>query len=119
MTILRTSHPTAKKEHICMFCGCKIKVGERYERQTIADDGDMYDWVCHQDCSDIATDIDMYDGLCYDEGLTGDSFECAIDDYLIEHYSDSPMHIRDDIRKMTRIEQVRMIRDDIRQLKVK
>lgn len=118
MNVLRIQHPSAKKEHICMFCGCKIKVGERYERQTITD-GEIYDWVCHQDCSDIATKLDMYDGLCSDEGLAGDSFECAIDDYLIEHYSDSPMHIRDDIRKMTRIEQVRMISSDIRQLKVK
>lgn len=119
MTTLRTSHPKAKKEHRCMFCGCKIQVGEQYERQTNTDGGEIYDWIGHQDCVDLALDLDMHDGLCSDEGLTSESFECAIDDYLLENYSDSQGHIKENVSKMSRIEQVRMISADIRQLKVK
>lgn len=38
---LKLITPTARKEHTCMWCGCKIKKGEKYERQTIKWDGQI------------------------------------------------------------------------------
>lgn len=35
ITELNRSCPTARKEHRCMYCGGTIKVGEKYERQTL------------------------------------------------------------------------------------
>jgi len=48
-----TSTPTARKEHVCDFCGCKIKVGEKYSRFSGKYDGEMFDTVHHLLCSEI------------------------------------------------------------------
>lgn len=42
-TILKETYPTAKKEHICEFCGYKIQPGQKYVRQTNVYDGVVYD----------------------------------------------------------------------------
>lgn len=78
--VLRTTYPRAKKEHLCMYCGCKIEVGEVYMRQTNIFDNEIYDWVCHKDCDTVAQELDMFD-FC-DEGLTDDHFRENINDYI-------------------------------------
>ena len=30
--LIKELHPTARKEHKCMFCGCKIEAGEQYRK---------------------------------------------------------------------------------------
>lgn len=46
--LLKESHPIARKEHRCMFCGCIIPKGERYRRTTNKYDGDIYEFVTHE-----------------------------------------------------------------------
>lgn len=41
-TILKVTYPTAQKEHICDFCGCKIQPGQKYVRQTNVYDRIVY-----------------------------------------------------------------------------
>ena len=61
-TTLREAYPTAKKEHICEFCACKIQPGQKYVRQTNIYDGTVYDFVTHQECKEVAHELRMYDG---------------------------------------------------------
>lgn len=113
-TILKQLTPTAKKEHTCMFCGCKIRVGEKYSRDTLVFDGDLYDWVSHIDCHHISSDLDMFENVG-DEGLTSEDFNDYIDQYLYDNYQDEELDdLPEHIRKMSRIEQVRMILNDLK-----
>lgn len=87
-TILRETYPTAKKEHICEFCACKIQPGQKYVRQTNVYDGVVYDFIMHQECKEVARELRMYDD-CYDEGLDGESFRENLDSYVYaNHYND-------------------------------
>ena len=80
MDILKKTKPISRKEHRCEFCGGIIKVGEGYERTTIADEC-VYDFVCHCHCAAIANMLDMYYD-CYDEGLSSDAFQENIIEYI-------------------------------------
>lgn len=73
LTTLRETYLTAKKEHICEFCACKIHIGQKYIRQTNVYDGTKYDFITHQECKEVARKLRMYDD-CDDEGLDGESF---------------------------------------------
>ncbi|WP_298546754.1 hypothetical protein [uncultured Parabacteroides sp.] len=87
--ILRDIHPVSRKEHKCMFCGGTIKVGQKYDRQTNVYDGQIYDWITHEECSTIAHKLDMYDD-CDDNGLDDESFLECIKQYVYDnHYDDS------------------------------
>lgn len=72
-TILKETYPTAKKEHICEFCGYKIQPGQKYVRQTNVYDGVVYDFITHQECKEVAHELRMYDD-CDDNGLCGEQF---------------------------------------------
>ena len=106
--ILKTLTPTARKEHRCMFCGSVIPVGERYRRDTIKYDGDVYDWICHEDCVKVAHLLDMYDNV--DDGLDGCMFQEYLSEYLYEHYvGKGEEDLPERIWNMTNIERVRMV----------
>jgi DNA-directed RNA polymerase subunit RPC12/RpoP len=51
-----TTHPKAKKEHRCIWCGEKILVGEKYTRQKGIFDGEWQDNPWHDDCLEGADD---------------------------------------------------------------
>ena len=85
---LKITHPTAKKEHKCMYCGETINVGEKYERQTNLYDGQIYDWVCHIECQEVTGLLNMFD-YDYGEGIDGEQFVEYLQQWLYdEHYSD-------------------------------
>lgn len=106
--ILKELTPIARKEHICMYCGCKIAVGEKYQRDTLIYDGTIYDWVAHTDCHSIASELDMYDWV--DDGLSGEDFREYVDQYLYDNYYDEETEdVREDILSMSFIEKVRFI----------
>lgn len=87
-TILKETYPTAKKEHVCEFCACKIKLGQKYVRQTNVYDGVVYDFITHQECKEVARELRMYDD-CGDEGLDGESFREYLSEYVnVNHYDD-------------------------------
>ena len=106
--LIKKLHPTARKEHKCMFCGCKIEVGEQYQRHTLKYEDTIYDWVSHDDCDTLTGLLNMYDR--YDEGICRDDFQDAVREYLVENYFDEKLDdVREDVDKLSCIEQVRMI----------
>ena len=93
MRVIKRSTPRANKEHICDYCGCKIEKCETYERTTIVNDGELYDWKNHIECSQAAVKLGMFD-VC-DDGLTGEGFREYIDEWLYNYYypNDVPVNI--------------------------
>lgn len=87
-TILKVTYPTAQKEHICDFCGCKIQPGGKYVRQTNIYDGLVYDFITHQECKDVAHELRMYDD-CDDNGLDGESFREYLNEYVYANHYDN------------------------------
>ncbi len=90
MKVLKQFHPIARKDHRCMFCGGIIKKGEKYDRQTDVDSGEIYDWVNHNKCSKIASQLNMYKDC--DDGLDGYNFRSYIDNYIEENHYDYIMN---------------------------
>lgn len=86
-TILKETHPIAKKEHICELCGCKIQPGQMYILQTNIYDGSIYDFITHQECREVAYRLKMYDD-CDDSGLHGESFREELDSYVYANHYD-------------------------------
>ena len=110
MEILKQLHPIARKEHTCMLCGCKIKAGEKYTRQTIVND-DIYDFVCHEECDELTQRLDMYDD---GDGITGVEFGDTVLQYLYDNFYDKETKcIQAGIKKLSTIEQVRFILNDL------
>lgn len=111
--ILRTARPIAKKRHVCMFCGGTIEVGQKYDRQTNVYDGDVYDWVSHEECSKVAVELDMYDD-CDDNGLGEEQFREYINDYVhVNHYDDELDDIAEDWQ-LSHYEQVKKILEELK-----
>ena len=71
--ILKTKRRKARKEHTCDYCGCKIEKGEVYNRSTCKWSDSIYDWACHQECSEVVSFLDAW--IDADEyGIDGDMF---------------------------------------------
>lgn len=85
ITILKDSHPIARKEHTCMLCYGKIHKGQKYYRQTCVYDAAPYDWIEHEECRAAAIELDMFDD-CDDEGLTDEIFRADLDQYIYDNY---------------------------------
>lgn len=83
---LKTTHPTARKEHKCMWCCGIIKIGEKYERQTNLYDGQIYDWVAHLECKEVTGLLNMFDYDYNGEGINENDFQESIQQYLYEHH---------------------------------
>ena len=116
LTMLKESHPIARKEHICEFCGGKINKGQKYCRQTNIYDGYIYDWIEHEECYQIASELDMYGECDFDEGLSPDHFRDLLDDYIYqEHYNDFTDDIAEDWQNLTRYEEVCKILEELKE----
>lgn len=109
--VLKTSHPIARKEHRCMFCGEKITIGQKYDRSTCLYEG-IYDWVAHEECVEVAHKLDMYDD-CDDNGLGEEQFRECINDYVhVNHYNDKLDDIAEDWQ-VSHYEQVKKILEEL------
>lgn len=108
--VLKDSTPVAKKEHRCMYCGCIIPKGERYRRETLKFDGELYEWTSHTDCDRCVDLLRMSDN---GDGVDENVFAECLSDYLYEFYTDEKTDdLPEGIRKMSRIEQVRTVLAD-------
>lgn len=85
MDILRDTNVVAKKHHKCMLCGGIIEKGEKYNRQTIVYDGDIYDCICHVHCVSLISLLKMDD--CGDY-IYEDTFVDCIREYTKENHPD-------------------------------
>ena len=88
LTEVNTSYPTARKEHICMYCGGTINVGEKYECQTNKYDNHIFYWVCHLECQEVTGLLNMFD-YDYGEDINGEYFIEYLREWLFDkHYND-------------------------------
>ena len=87
-TILRVTFPIAKKEHTCEFCYGKIRINQKYIRQTNVYDEEVYDFITHQECKEVAHELRMYDD-CDDNGLDGESFRENLNEYIYANHYDN------------------------------
>lgn len=111
---ISTTHPIARKVHICNLCGCVIPKGEKYQRQTNVFDGHIYDFVCHCDCDTVASQLNMYSDCDYDEGLTSEFFTEAIDQYVYDnHYDNEKDDTADEWQGLSYIGTVRKILNEL------
>ena len=116
LTTLKESNPIARKEHICELCGCKIKKGHKYYRQTNIYDGCIYDWIEHEECHQIASELDMYSECDFGEGLSSDCFKEILDDYIHQyHYNDFTDDTAEDWQNLTRYEEVCKILKELKE----
>lgn len=107
-SLLKTLHPIARKPHSCMFCRCTIPVGEKYHRSTLVEDGELYDWITHEDCVKISSLMDMYSKA--DDGLNEETFLDLLYDYADKRYRDPEIDdLPEDIRRLSAVELVRKI----------
>jgi hypothetical protein len=76
--INETKLVTARKAHVCNYCGCVIPVGEKYHTGVFKYDGMIYSWKSHLRCERLVNALNM-EG---EEGVTGEDFY----EYVIEEY---------------------------------
>ena len=69
---------TARKAHVCNWCGCTIPVGEKYMTGVFKYDGMIYSWKNHKRCDELVAKLNM-EG---DEGVTGEDFY----EYITEEF---------------------------------
>ena len=87
ITVLKVSHPVARKEHRCLLCNGTINKGQRYYRQTCVYDAAPYDWIEHDECHEVARELYMYRD-CDDEGLTDEIFRADIDEFIWDNFTE-------------------------------
>ncbi len=109
ITVLKESHPVARKQHTCMLCYCKIEKGQRYYRQTCKYD-DVYDFIEHEECHAICHELDMYDD-CDDEGLTDEIFRADLDQYIYDNYAEEEA---DKLDAMSYYDKVKRVLNDLK-----
>lgn len=115
--LIDTKRPIARKEHICMFCGCKIQVGQRYERSTNVFEDQIYDFINHEECSEVASELDMF-YYCDDCGLSGEKFREYLYEYVnTNHYDDETDDIESDWANLSYYEQAKKILEELREEK--
>lgn len=114
LTILRETFPTAKKEHTCEFCYGKIRINQKYVRQTNVYDGEVYDYITHQECKEVAHELRMYDD-CSDEGLDGESFRENLNEYVYaNHYDNKADDICSDWQDLSHYEIAKKVLEELK-----
>lgn len=115
MDVLSNSTPTARKSHICMFCGGIIAKGKKYRRQVNIIDGEIEVFKCHEECQDLAHRLDMYDDCDPDYGLTDEMFCIEIDNYIdAKHYDMETEELETEWHNLTRCQQVLKILEELK-----
>lgn len=73
-TVLSIKNPVARKRHYCYWCTAEIKLGDTYQRTSIARNGGVYDWIDCNACAEdqILTLVSAYFDHMYGEGYDRD-----------------------------------------------
>ncbi len=77
-TINETKVVTARKAHVCNYCGCIIPVGEKYLTGVFKYDNMIYAWKNHGKCAELVSALNM-EG---EEGVTCEDFY----EYITEEF---------------------------------
>lgn len=103
--VLKRQHPIARRRHKCELCECVIETGQRYERQTISANGSIYDFVCHEACSELATDLRFQ--KTFENVADADSFQSCLAIYNEDYH-----HVEWNI--LDCYDQVKLVLEEIR-----
>ncbi len=104
---------TARKEHFCELCSCKINTGQKYKKVTGADEYGISSSSYHTECSELFSRIHWTEE---DPQVLTDSFECFICDYIDEHHCDSITGaIKDDWKNLSRYDTVKKVLEEIKE----
>ena len=71
--ILQKKERTARKAHICDYCGGTIEKGEIYEYTKLTSCGEIYEWKNHKKCGFIASEL--WDYIDPDDGMGEEDFQ--------------------------------------------
>lgn len=111
MQEIKSKNPIAKKEHICNWCGSKITIGEKYNRETILFDGRIY----HLDCLELTGLLNMSD-YDYGEGISEDIFQECVNEYIYtNHFDDDADDIEKEWNNISMHEKVKRIIKELRE----
>ena len=73
--VLKSKRVVARKPHRCSCCGAVcVQPGDTYQRDSILNDGRVYDWVMCLDCSAAFSVVWDWAGSPHDEGIGPDTF---------------------------------------------
>lgn len=84
---------TARKEHFCELCCCKINIGQKYKKVTGADEYRIASSSYHTECYELLSNIHWTEE---DTHVLSDAFDCFIYDYIDEHHRDETTGLRED-----------------------
>lgn len=101
---------TARKEHFCELCSCKINIGQKYKKVTGADEYGISSSSYHTECSELFSRIHWTEE---DPQVLTDSFECFICDYIDEHHRDATTGaIEDEWKNLSRYDIVKKVLEE-------
>lgn len=78
--ILKSRWRKSRKRYVCSFCGDYIELGEKYRRDTLVNDGHLYEWFSHEKCDFLASELWGYVDPD-DSGMTADDFQEACQNF--------------------------------------
>ena len=81
MSYIASKVLTARKEHFCELCCCKINIGQKYKKVTGADEYGIDSSSYHTECSELFSRIHWTEE---DPQVLSDAFDCFIYDYIDE-----------------------------------
>jgi len=67
-SLFDTEHRTARKTHVCWWCGEQIDAGSKYCTWVYADEGTIRRVKCHSECYDAWGTLHREDADCVDYG---------------------------------------------------
>lgn len=84
MEIVSETTVTARKEHRCELCFCKINKGQKYRKQFNKDCGDVWTFNAHEECSELTSILDFSEYY----GIDNDAFGDEMTGYLRRYHYD-------------------------------
>lgn len=103
---------TARKEHICGLCGCKIDIGKKYIKQTNTDNNLIWNFLMHIECSKILS-MPYFVGEI--DGIDEDMYSSFIVDYIrTHHYNKDIDNVEEEWRNLSNYEATKKILDELK-----
>lgn len=104
---------TARKEHFCELCSCKINTGQKYKKVTSADEYVISSSSYHTECSELFSRIHWTEE---DPQVLTDAFDCFIYDYIDEHHRDEPTGIiENDWKNLSKYDIIKKVLEEIKE----
>jgi hypothetical protein len=65
--VLSKTHPVARKEHTCEWCGEPIVEGEKHEKNVLIHDGELQSWRAHNECIHMMSCVEAEDEYFFED----------------------------------------------------